>query len=86
MANGEPTAAPGATIRLNGEPHAVRTPLSVSALLAELGIDARRVAVEHNTIVVKRTAYDTTLVAAGDEVEVVNFVGGGSGTDAVGDE
>jgi thiazole synthase len=65
-------------IRLNGEPHELKTPMTVSALLTELGIDARRVAVERNVTVVKRQAYDTTIVQEGDEVEVVNFVGGGS--------
>ena len=66
-------------IRLNGEAHELAAPLTVTALLAELGIDSRRVAVEHNQIVVKRGAYDQTLVNENDEVEVVNFVGGGSG-------
>jgi thiamine biosynthesis protein ThiS len=66
------------TIRLNGEAHELAGPLSISALLTALGIDARRVAVEHNLVVVKRTAYDSTIIHAGDEVEVVNFVGGGS--------
>ena len=65
-------------IRLNGEPHELAAPLTVTALLAELGIDPRRVAVEHNQIVVKRGAYDQTLVSENDEVEIVNFVGGGA--------
>lgn len=64
-------------IRLNGEPHEIDAPLSVTALLAQLNIDARRVAVEHNLVVVKRAHYDTTVVDEGDEVEIVNFVGGG---------
>jgi thiamine biosynthesis protein ThiS len=66
------------TIRLNGEPHELAGPLTISALLAELGIDPRRVAVEHNQIVVKRGAYASTRVEERDEVEIVNFVGGGS--------
>jgi thiamine biosynthesis protein ThiS len=66
------------TIRLNGETHELAGPLTVTALLASLDIDPRRVAVEHNLVVVKRAAYDTTVVSEGDEVEVVNFVGGGS--------
>ena len=65
------------TIRLNGEAHELSAPVSLSALLDALGIDARRVAVEHNLVVVRRTAYDSTIVREGDEVEVVNFVGGG---------
>lgn len=65
------------TIQLNGDPLQLPAPLTVAALLAHLGIDGRRVAVEHNEIVVKRAHYDTVLVSDGDVVEVVNFVGGG---------
>ncbi len=65
------------TIKLNGDPHEIPQPLSVSALLAALEIDPRRVAVEHNLTVVKKTAYDSALIREGDEVEIVNFVGGG---------
>jgi len=66
-------------ITLNGEPHDLAGPLSVTALLGQLQIDPRRVAVEHNRIVLKRGSFDATLVAEGDEVEIVNFVGGGDG-------
>jgi thiazole synthase len=68
------------TIRLNGEPFEVSSALTISELLAQLGIDPRRVAVEHNLTVLKRAAFDTVRVAEGDEVEIVNFVGGGEGT------
>jgi sulfur carrier protein len=65
------------TITLNGEPFETAGPLTVTELLNRLDIDARRVAVEHNLVVVKRTAFDVTTIRAGDEVEIVNFVGGG---------
>jgi thiamine biosynthesis protein ThiS len=65
------------TITLNGEPCELDGPLTVSALLSRLDIDPRRVAVEHNLFVVRRALYDTTMVNEGDQVEVVNFVGGG---------
>jgi len=67
-------------ITLNGEPHDLATPLntiSVAELLAQLEIDSRRVAVEHNLTVVKRAAYRDTVVREGDAIEIVNFVGGG---------
>lgn len=64
-------------IRLNGDPFEFEAGRSVSELLAHLDIDARRVAVEHNLVVVKRVAFDTTMINDGDEVEIVNFVGGG---------
>ena len=66
-------------ITLNGDPFELAGPLTVSALLAHLDVDARRVAVEHNLVVLKRAAFDTTEVREGDQVEIVNFVGGGSG-------
>ena len=64
-------------ITLNGDTHEVVAPLSVTELLALLSIDARRVAVEHNLVVLKRHTFDTTLVREGDSIEIVNFVGGG---------
>lgn len=64
-------------ITLNGEPRELPEPVSVDALLASLGIDGRRVAVERNLMVVRRAEYATEIVADGDEVEIVNFVGGG---------
>ena len=65
------------TITLNGEPFELSGPLTMTELLSRLEIDARRVAVEHNITVLKRTAFDETVVREGDEVEIVNFVGGG---------
>jgi sulfur carrier protein len=64
-------------IRLNGEPYDVAGPLTVSDLLGTLNVDPRRVAVEHNLVVLKRDAYGSTALSEGDEVEIVNFVGGG---------
>jgi len=65
-------------IILNGENFEIAEPLSLSSLLAQLEIDTRRVAVEHNLIVVKRGQLDTVTVSEGDRIEVVNFVGGGT--------
>jgi len=64
-------------ITLNGDPYDLDGPLSVTDLLARLQIDARRVAVEHNLVVVRRGAFDAAVVREGDQVEIVNFVGGG---------
>ena len=64
-------------ITLNGDRYEAAGPLTVTDLLVRLDIDARRVAVEHNLVVLKRDAFDRTTVQEGDEVEIVNFVGGG---------
>ena len=64
-------------ITLNGEPYPLEQPVSVDELLARLAIDPRRVAVEHNLNILKRHTFADTVVRDGDEVEIVNFVGGG---------
>jgi sulfur carrier protein len=62
---------------VNGEPYEIAAPITISVLLAALDVDPCRVAVEHNLTVVKQNRYDTVVVHAGDEIEIVNFVGGG---------
>jgi thiamine biosynthesis protein ThiS len=62
---------------VNGDPFDITAPLTVTGLLVQLEIDPRRVAVEHNLVVLKRASFDTTEIREGDQVEIVNFVGGG---------
>jgi sulfur carrier protein len=62
---------------LNGDRFDIGGPLTVGDLLAQLDLDARRVAVEHNLVIVKRARFAETTIREGDEVEIVNFVGGG---------
>lgn len=65
------------TIRLNGETFELAGPLTVEQLLDQLNIDPRRVAVEHNLTIIKRERRASVFINEGDEVEIVNFVGGG---------
>jgi thiamine biosynthesis protein ThiS len=65
------------TITLNGERFEMPAPMTVDALLASLEIDPRRVAIEHNLNILKRHRFPEVVVAEGDTVEIVNFVGGG---------
>ena len=64
-------------ITLNGDPFEIAGPMTVQTLLARLEIDPRRVAVEQNLVVLKRAVFDRTEVSEGDQIEIVNFVGGG---------
>jgi sulfur carrier protein len=64
-------------ITLNGEPYDLPGPVTVAELLQQLQIDERRVAVELNVAVLKRGTFASTTIHEGDEVEIVNFVGGG---------
>jgi sulfur carrier protein len=49
----------------------------VTGLLNELGLDARRVAVERNLEILPRPMWLATQVEADDRYEIVQFVGGG---------
>ncbi len=64
-------------ISLNGEPRTLAAGLTVAALLADLSLDRRKVAVERNEAIVSRSAYDTTTIEHGDQFEIVHFIGGG---------
>ena len=65
------------TIVLNGQPREIRPELTVAALLEELELDPRQVAVERNRQIVPRAEHSGVRLADGDQVEVVTFVGGG---------
>lgn len=64
-------------IHLNGEAREVAAGTTVAALLSQLGLAGKPVAVEINEQVVKRAEHAAHALAAGDRVEVVTFVGGG---------
>lgn len=49
----------------------------MASLLVKLGLDPKKLAVEHNLEIVRRSAYDATEVQDGDTLELVQFVGGG---------
>ncbi|PRP93811.1 Sulfur carrier protein ThiS [Enhygromyxa salina] len=65
------------TIVLNGESRAMTDGQTVAELLRELGLDPRQVAVERNREIVPRAQHGETVLADGDQLEVVTFVGGG---------
>jgi sulfur carrier protein len=64
-------------ITLNGEPYAVSGDRRLVALIESLKLKRGRVAVEINCEIVPKANWDQTELAAGDVVEIVNFVGGG---------
>jgi len=64
-------------IKINGERSEVPGGLSVAALLAHLGMNSGRVAVERNLDVLPRAQWAATAVAEGDSYEIVQLVGGG---------
>ncbi|HEX8374595.1 MAG TPA: sulfur carrier protein ThiS [Geminicoccaceae bacterium] len=69
----------GATISItvNGEVREIPGPATVADLLARIGLDLRKVAVERNLEIVPRSTYAATPLSAGDQLEIVHFIGGG---------
>jgi thiazole synthase len=65
------------SVRINGEERLVASGISIAALIAELGLDAKRVAIERNLEIVPRSTFAEVEVEDGDQYEIVHFVGGG---------
>ncbi len=64
-------------LTINGESRAFSGVADVAGLVAALGLDTKKVAVERNLEIVPRSAYQKTPVADGDRIEIVHFIGGG---------
>ena len=62
---------------VNGEPRSVPGPATVEDLLRHLDLDPRTVVVELNRQIVRRPRLRDTVLAHGDTIELVHFVGGG---------
>lgn len=65
------------SVKLNGEPRSIAAGSSIVAMLKAIGVDPRKVAVEHNLEVVPRSTLSDVQVKDGDSFEIVHFVGGG---------
>ena len=79
MPCGSVSAMPEAVVEIcvNGKPRQVPQGTTVAALIVELGLGGKPIAVERNREVVPRALHASTLLAPGDRLEVVTFVGGG---------
>jgi sulfur carrier protein len=64
-------------LTINGEDQSFARLAHVADLVAALGLDARKVAVERNLEIVPRSTYAATPLAEGDRIEIVHFIGGG---------
>jgi len=65
-------------LTINGEKHSFEDSVTVAQLLGQIGIDARKVAVECNLEIVPKSKYDRMLLDDGDKLEIVHFIGGGA--------
>ncbi len=65
------------TILVNGNDHPYEAGMTVASLLSSLPELVGTVVVEVNASIIPRDRFETTLLSAGDTIEIVHFVGGG---------
>ncbi len=65
------------TLTLNGDPRRATAGTTIADLLADLQLDPAKVAVERNRTIVPRSSFAGQVLADGDALEIVHFVGGG---------
>lgn len=64
-------------ITLSGEEKDIPAGTSLSTLTETLGLKKERIAAELNGEIIPKASYDSTILSEGDNLEIVNFVGGG---------
>ncbi len=66
-----------AKIQLNGKKITVKSSISLFELLLKYKLSNKRVAIEHNGIIIPKTKYKTIFIKNNDKIEIVHFIGGG---------
>lgn len=74
----KPLAAEKVRVQINGESREIEPSTSVAQMLDHLRIRREACAVELNREVLDRSLFESTLLSAGDVLEIVHFVGGGA--------
>lgn len=64
-------------IIINGEARQIEQNISISDLIQKLNLDPTQIAVEKNAAIVPKSAHHSTMLEAGDKLELVRFIGGG---------
>jgi sulfur carrier protein len=64
-------------IHVNGEPLELADNATISVLVAQMVLDGQRYAIEVNEEIISRSHHDTHGLSDGDQVEVVQAIGGG---------
>jgi len=65
------------SVQVNGEKRELLAGTTVEQLLEQLGLNLARVAIEYNLVILPKGKWQQTRMAAGDKLEIVQFVGGG---------
>ena len=66
-----------AKIQLNGKKVVIKSNYSILDLLKKYKLTKKKVAIEHNGIIIQKTNYNKKFLKNNDKVEIVHFIGGG---------
>ena len=66
-----------AKIQLNGKKVSIKSNYSIFDLLKRYKLSNKKVAVEHNGVIISKTNYKKKFLKSNDKIEVVTFIGGG---------
>ena len=64
-------------ITVNGEARELQSAVTIAGLFSLLGLPNGKIAVERNLEIVPQSTYDEIILADGDRIEIVHFIGGG---------
>ena len=66
-----------AKIQLNGKKIAIKSSYSIFDLLKKYKLSNKKVAVEHNGVIIPKTSFKKKYLKNNDKIEIVHFIGGG---------
>ncbi len=66
-----------AKIQLNGKKITVKSNLTIYDLLKKYRLNNKKVAIEHNGIIIPKINFKKRYLKRNDKVEIVHFIGGG---------
>lgn len=64
-------------IILNGEEKFLAKNTTIAALIADLGLDCKKIAIEKNLEIIHPNLFQETIIEEGSKIEIVHFIGGG---------
>ena len=66
-----------AKIQLNGKKVLIKSKINIYDLLKRFKLNNKKVAIEHNGIIISKSNYKKKYLKSNDKLEVVHFIGGG---------
>ena len=66
-----------AKIQLNGKKVSIKPNLTIFDLLKRYKLENKKIAVEHNGIIIQKTNFKKKYIKDKDKIEIVHFIGGG---------